>query len=397
MKHIATIILCSSALLMACRGGNDDAELGHHHHNHSHEAGHSHSHEGHTHAGEEAVEAPGGHDEGEIVLMPDMARRFGVEVDTLAAAPMVSSVRATGVVLDAADGSAVVSAPAAGIVRFAKGISPGAVVRAGSTVAMLDTRGVAGGDANAAANAALDAARREYERLEPLHADRLVTDDVYNAARAAYESARAAYSSSAAGGRVAAPITGTLTSLSVAQGQYVEAGAPIAVMSAATRLLLRVDVPERLRSRIAAADGVNIRVPGSEEIVTLAARRVASAPAVSASMPGYVPVYFEFDNDGSVAPGSALDAWLTSAGSGEAVLSVPRTAIAEQQGGYFVYVRTGDETYEKLPVRLGASDGMRVVIASGLKGGERVVTRGVTAVRLAETSGVVPEGHSHNH
>ncbi len=29
MKHIATIILCSSALLMACRGGNDDAELGH--------------------------------------------------------------------------------------------------------------------------------------------------------------------------------------------------------------------------------------------------------------------------------------------------------------------------------------------------------------------------------
>ena len=26
MKHIATIILCSSALLMACRGGNDDAE-----------------------------------------------------------------------------------------------------------------------------------------------------------------------------------------------------------------------------------------------------------------------------------------------------------------------------------------------------------------------------------
>lgn len=196
---------------------------------------------------------------------------------------------------------------------------------------------------------------------------------------------------------MAAPITGTLTSLSVAQGQYVEAGAPIAVMSAATRLLLRVDVPERLRSRIAAADGVNIRVPGSEEIVTLAARRVASAPAVSASMPGYIPVYFEFDNDGSVAPGSALDAWLTSAGSGEAVLSVPRTAIAEQQGGYFVYVRTGDETYEKLPVRLGASDGMRVVIASGLKGGERVVTRGVTAVRLAETSGVVPEGHSHNH
>ena len=123
-------------------------------------------------------------------------------------------------------------------------------MRAGGHVATIDSRGVAGGDTNAAAKAALDAAQRELARLEPLHAERLVTDDVYNAARAAYESARAAYSSRADGGRAISPIAGTITSVDVAQGQYVEAGAPIATVSAAERLVLRVDVAERMRSRL---------------------------------------------------------------------------------------------------------------------------------------------------
>lgn len=49
-------------------------------------------------------------------------------------------------------------------------------------MATVNAQAVAGGDSNAAAKAALDAAKRELDRLEPLHADRLVTDDVYNAA-----------------------------------------------------------------------------------------------------------------------------------------------------------------------------------------------------------------------
>ena len=387
MKHIADVLLCASLLLTSCHSHSEaDDELRHHHHHH--------------HQAQPAAEKTDGDGEkaagDEIVLAPEMAERFGVVTDSVQPAPMATTLRATGTVLDAPGGAAVVSAPATGMVRFAAGVAPGARMRAGGHVTP-HPRGVAGGDTNAAAKAALDAAQRELARLEPLHAERLVTDDVYNAARAAYESARAAYSSRADGGRAISPIAGTITSVDVAQGQYVEAGAPIATVSAAERLVLRVDVAERMRSRLAAVDGVNVRVPGSEQVVALKGRRVASGPAVSASMPGYVPVYFEFDNDGTVAPGSVVDAWLTAAGSGAPVISVPRTAIAEQQGSYFVYVRLGEDCYRKLPVRLGASDGVRVVVTSGLQGGENVVTGGVTAVHLAETSGVVPEGHSHNH
>ncbi len=38
---------------------------------------------------------------------------------------------------------------------------------------------------------------------------------------------------------------------------------------------------------------------------------------------------------------------------------------------------------------------MNIEIKSGLKPGDEVVTEGTTFVRLAETSGVVPEGHKH--
>ncbi|MDE6498059.1 MAG: efflux RND transporter periplasmic adaptor subunit [Muribaculaceae bacterium] len=394
MNKQAIILLCCSALLAGChKHDSADEELKHHHHHHhEHAAGTPHSHEveGEHEESEE-------HADGEIVLAPEMAERFGVKVQTVEAAPLGTTLRATGVVTDAADGAALVSAPVAGTVRFAAGIMPGSQLKAGATVASINTSGVAGGDTNAAAKAALDAAKRELDRLEPLHAERLITDDVYNAARATYESARAAYSAGAAGGRATAPISGTVTELLVAQGAYVEAGAPVARMSAARNLVLRVDVPERQRSRLAGITGVNVRVPGSEDVQPLKARRVQAAPAVAAAMPGYVPVYFEILNDGTLAPGAAVDAWLTTDASGAAVLSVPRTAIAEQQGNYYVYRRLDEDCYMKLPVKTGASDGMRVVITSGLEGGEEIVTEGVTAIRLAETAGVVPEGHSHNH
>lgn len=386
MRHSAIITLCAALALAACHRHNAaDDELSHHHHHHA-EAHHEHA-DGDHHE----------HADGEIVLAPAVAERFGVEVDTIVATPMATTLRATGMVLDAATGAGVVSAPVSGIVKFAAGIQPGARVRAGALVATVDAHGAAGGDSNAAAKAALDAAKRELDRLEPLRADRLVTAEAYNAALAAYESARAAYSAPAAGGRATAPIAGTITALSATQGQYVEVGSPIASISAATRLVLRVDVPERMRGSIAGVNGVNIRVPGSEDIVALKARRIAAAPGMPLSMPGYVPVYFEFDNDGSVAPGSGVDAWLTSAAAGAPVLSVPRTALYEQQGSYFVFVRLDEDCYMKIPVQLGESDGVRTAIVAGLKGGEAVVTKGVTAVRLAETSGAVPEGHSHNH
>jgi multidrug efflux pump subunit AcrA (membrane-fusion protein) len=44
---------------------------------------------------------------------------------------------------------------------------------------------------------------------------------------------------------------------------------------------------------------------------------------------------------------------------------------------------------------LGQNNGERVQILSGLKNGDKVVTKGVYQVKLAATSSVMPEGHAH--
>ena len=78
-------------------------------------------------------------------------------------------------------------------------------------------------------------------------------------------------------------------------------------------------------------------------------------------------------------------------------MSVPAEALSEQQGDYFVYERLDEECYAKRRVEIGASDGMRVEIRSGVEPGTLIVGKGVTTVRLAETGSNIPEGHSHNH
>ena len=54
------------------------------------------------------------------------------------------------------------------------------------------------------------------------------------------------------------------------------------------------------------------------------------------------------------------------------------------------------EGYKKQEVTLGASNGKKVQILTGLKAGDRVVTKGAYQVKLASASNAIP-AHSHEH
>ena len=60
----------------------------------------------------------------------------------------------------------------------------------------------------------------------------------------------------------------------------------------------------------------------------------------------YVPVTFEFDNKGEVIPGSFVEVFLLSS-TMENVLSLPRTALTEEQGIFFIYLQLDEEGYQK--------------------------------------------------
>ncbi len=374
------LLMCLAASLAACgnRQSEGEEELGHHHHHHAEE-------------GAEGFKS-------EINLDEDAQDLFGVESQQVNPSTFNEVITVSGQIADAPGSMSVVSAPTSGIVHYAPSMAPGREVSAGGAVASISAESVAGGNSNAAAKAELDRAKAELDRIEPLYAEKLVTAQAYNAAKAAYDAAKAAYSPAAALGAARAVSSGVVTELLAREGEYVEAGAPIATVSSTRKLTLRADVPERYGRAVANIATCNIEVGNTGNVVSLDeshGHRISGDKLASATR-GYIPLYFEFDNNGAVIPGSYVKVYLLgSPRSG--VISVPVGALSEQQGQYFVYKRLDEDCFAKVPVQMGSTDGANVEIKSGLSGGEEIVVRGTTAVRIAESSGAVPEGHSHNH
>lgn len=392
-NHIAILLAAASLMLTGC-------------HSHSHEHGHDHSHEGHNHEAEapghshEEAEEEAGHKHtpGEIVLHDHVAERFGVTFDTVRAGAFHDVVKVSGRVVSGSSDIAVVSSPTAGTVHYAAGAEPGRRFAKGAAVATVSARGISGGDANAAARTALESARRELSRVEALFADKLATQAELNAARAAFERAEAEYSPAASTGRATAPVAGTLTSLVAREGQYVGVGEVIATISRGEGSVLRADLPQRYFDSASSFVDMVADFPGRENfsVVEAGGHRLSTAPAADSNTSGaYIPVYFASQGAGA-APGSAFTAYLIGAPR-QGVITVPVSALSEQQGQFFVYQCLDGEHYEKHAVRVGGTDGRRAEILSGLEPGMVIAATGVSAVRLAETSAVAPEGHSHNH
>ena len=365
MNKSLTITALALAMAMTACGG--------HHHNESTETAEAAHHD---------------HDAELIELPHEQAERFGVEVDTVRSGDFATVIHASGIIERSAADATTATAPTAGIVRLNRGISAGSQVARNAQLASIDPSAVSGGDNNRAAKANLDAARREVERLTPLYKERLVTAATYNAAVAAYEAAKAAYSPAATGGRVYSPISGVITQITASDGAYVQAGDPIATVAADNRLTLHAEVAAELYKSLAEVTDARI---GDFTL----SEHGGTKSGVSAEN-GYACVYFTFSGDGRIAPGSGADVYLLGTTRRD-VISLPKEAISEQQGEYFVYIMHSHGHYVKTPVTLGDSDGRRVEITSGLSGGEPVVVKGAMTVRLAESSGAVPEGHSHNH
>lgn len=349
----------------------------------------------------EAAEAGVGH-VNDVHLDTASARAAGIVCRTVEAGTFRDVILTSGRLLPATGDEATLVAGVTGIVSLARDFTEGSPVAKGGTAFIIATDRLQDGDPVEKARVAFETARGEYERGKRLVQDKIITQKDFATLRADYETARIAYeamtSGHARGGTaVKSPLSGYVKSLLVREGDYVTAGQPLMTVTQQRRLHLRADVPERYYPQIAGIVSARFRTAYSERVYDLQelkGRLVARGRTVSDSSP-YVPVTFEFDNRGDLLPGAYLEVYLLGK-ERQDVVSIPLTALTEDQGTRYVYVQEAADVYVKREVETGASDGCNVEILRGLRPGERVAVEGATHLKLASAKSVIP-AHTHNH
>ena len=382
---------------VACSLGSCNTQSDHEHKGHDH-ATEAHSHEADTHT--KSAHAEGASDE--IVMPPAKAQAAGVETDTIKPGSFTQVIKTSGQVLAAQGDERVVVATVAGIVSFKGKIIEGMSVHEGMPLVLLSSGNIAEGDPVQKARVVYDVSKKEYERMQVLVESRIVSEKDFAQAKQAYENARISYEAVAKnhtdrGQAVIAPINGYVKSLLVKEGDYVTVGQPLVSITQNRRLFLRADVSEKYYASLPAITSANFCTPYNNKVYALQDLngRLLSYGKTSGESSYYIPVTFEFDNRGDVVPGSFVEIYLLARPM-EGVISVPHSALTEEQGSFYVYLQLDEECYRKQLVTLGTDNGQRVQVLNGLKAGDRLVVRGAYQVKLAGATNAIP-AHSHEH
>jgi len=339
----------------------------------------------------------------------------------VAEAEIRRAVRVPAVIEPVTGGEAVVAAPADG--RFMSGSLPnvGARVQAGQELGRLQPR--AGDDgtdratlagAVSEAQLAVDGARTELTRSERLVAERAIparrVEDAQRALKVAEARLTAAQArleqrdealrtggGAASGNSFAlrAPISGVVAEVFAALGAAYDEGAPLFRIVRTDEVELQAQVPASDAPLGAAVVEIAVEIPGRPDPLAVKFDHMHYAGIIDPKTRS-LPVQFDVDNRaGQLLIGQTLTAILYT-GRRERMTTVPKDALLMEAGRPYVFVQTGGESFARRYIEISARDGDLVGVRSGVRPGERVVTRGAYDVQLASAaSGLPAEGHVH--
>ncbi len=341
-------------------------------------------------------------DDGSITFLKEQAWKTPGFLTAFAVDGRVEEVRELPAVLAPTTGRvALITAPIAGILSATNGAGlpvVGQRLRAGSTIALLTPLLGEGGNAVADARARLSSAEAEYARAE-----RLVKAEAAPARRlqearvqrdAAQEALRGFGGTTTAEGRIVirAPLDGSVSSAALMVGARVAAGDPLLTLVNGDRLWLEVLVPADAVSTLRPAERIRFRI-GDAWHVTSAL--VALAPTIDLTTRTVTGRWLIDNRSGALRPGT-LAAALVPVTAVEAGIVIPASAVLDEDGQAVAFVQLSGESFERRTLTLGARGSEQVVVRSGIRAGERVVTGAANQVRLASLSTAVP-AHGHEH
>ena len=331
--------------------------------------------------------------------------------------PIRESISVGATVKPRASGEAYVAAPAAGLLRPAATGFPqvGMKVEAGQVLGHLIARLGAETDTATLALAVerarieLEQARRERQRLEELlkqeaipakrARDAAFREQVAQAELNAAQQRKASYQEGTGGIALKTPIAGTIVAVGASPGAAVTEGQTIVHVADLDRLWLEARIPESELGRVTTPTGVFLRLGESEPALVLETGKNAQLVAFGGLVDKEtrtVPAIFEFENPAQrLRLGAHLQAGLFT-GRGWDGVAIPLSAVLDDNGQSVVFVQSEGELFERRVVTLGHRDGDWIAVRSGLEAGDRAVTLGANAVRLAAAApAAIGHGHAH--
>jgi multidrug efflux system membrane fusion protein len=238
--------------------------------------------------------------------------------------------------------------------------------------------------------AQLENARAQQERLEPLLKREFITRQEYDVAVTSAKSLEASVQADQAAAEQAriqlefasirAPISGRTGTLAVKPGNLVPAaggGTPLVTINSMDPILVGFSIPERQLEEIRRYQNekdMRIEILPDRAGLPAAEGKLVFIDNTVTPQTGTVLLKTRVANTKELIwPGQFVNVRIVLTVEPEAVV-VPEVAVQPGQEGSFVYLIDGDNTVQVRPVKVSRQIGKEVVIASGVKAGDHVIT-----------------------
>ena len=260
-------------------------------------------------------------------------------------------------------------------------------VHEGDVLALLDTRQERA--QLAAAEAQRDLARVNFERLQGLLNERVISRAEFDRAIAEQRQTDARVGEIHAAidrKTIRAPFSGVLGLRHVNLGQYLSGGDALVTLQALNPIYVNFGVPQQAASQTRV--GRSVRIAAGDESPVAFTGRVTAIDSVVDEATRNVQVQATLANPkGALRPGMFVQTEVIL-GASSTVVSLPASAISYAPYGDSVFVvgdiKSDKGTYRGVRqqfVKVGGTRGDQIAITSGVKPGDEVVTSGVFKLR----------------
>ena len=156
-------------------------------------------------------------------------------------------------------------------------------------------------------------------------------------------------------------------------------------LAAQETALVRIDLPLG-ESLPAAPTGGRIAALNAPDKPAVA-QFLGPAPIADPQMQSQGFLFLQKTNP--LPPGAAVVAWLTVPGEAESGVIVPREALIRHEGEVFIYVQAGEDTFARREIELNRPSDAGWFVHEGLKPRDKVVTTGAQQLLSEELKGQI--------